>query len=84
MRNTKPNECTKCNAVCAERNNYYESCIGYREDENALWAIAEEISKLDPEHKDAGYFYGATYVDLERFKREFSEESADDYSEVLE
>lgn len=62
------NECTNCKAVCAERNNFYEACIGYREDEQALWNIAEQMSELDPEHKEPGYFYGADYDDLERFK----------------
>ena len=61
------NECTNCTAVCAERNNFYKECIGYREDEDALWNIADEMAAADPEHREAGYFYGATYEDLERF-----------------
>ena len=61
------NECTNCKAVCAERNGFYKTCIGYREDEDALWDIANEMAAADPEHREAGYFYGATYEDLDRF-----------------
>lgn len=66
----KDNECSKCNAVCAERNSFYVACIGYREDEEALWIIAEEMSKLDPKKREPGYFYGATFEDLDRFRKE--------------
>ena len=63
--------CENCKEICLERNNFYEICIGYREDEKTLWEIATKMSEIDKEKKEAGYFYGANWEDLERFKKEY-------------